>query len=80
MARPKKAIEDKYATPARTLGRVSEADWQIILAGVEASGMNKTEWMTETLIKAAKLQIKKQDKLAREASLPTSPENDSNDP
>ena len=80
MARPKKPIEDRYATPPRMIGRVSEEDWKIILDGVEASGVSKTEWMTETLIKAAKLQIKKQGKLAREASLPASPENESNDP
>lgn len=54
MGRPRKPLSDKYATPPRILGRVSDDKWKLILAGAAASGKNKTQWITETLILAAR--------------------------
>jgi hypothetical protein len=65
MARPKKPEGEKFSTPPRIIGRVQEEDWQIILDGVKASGKLKTQWMTETLLRAAKREIRKQGKPAK---------------
>lgn len=64
MARPRKPDGEKFVTPPRSIGRVLEEDWQIILEGVKASGKLKTQWMTETLIRAAKREIRKHGKQA----------------
>lgn len=67
MARPRKPESEKFSTPPRILGRVQEDDWQLILEGVKASGKLKTQWMTETLLRAAKREIRKHGK---QASMP----------
>jgi hypothetical protein len=51
--RPPKHPDDRYRTPARQIGRVSDDDWNTILRAVEATGQTKTEWATHVLLKAA---------------------------
>jgi hypothetical protein len=50
--------DDRYRTPARQIGRVCAADWQIILEGVESSGMIKTAWMTKVLLREARKELR----------------------
>jgi hypothetical protein len=59
MPRTKKSDCKSGATPARQIGRVNDANWQLILAAVERSGKNKTQWITDVLLKAAHVVLKK---------------------
>jgi len=54
IGRPPKKPEDRYATPARQIGRVSNEDWNTILRAVELTGQTKTEWAVSVLLKAAR--------------------------
>ena len=74
MGRPSKPLGTKYRTPARQIGRVSDDNWKIILAGANASGKNKTQWITETLTVAALLLVKKKGRLSRNDNPPVSQE------
>lgn len=57
--RPKKAIEEKYKTPARQLGRVSEEDWALLKAAADKRGEFFTTWAVAVLLRAAKRELEK---------------------
>ena len=40
--------------PCRSLGRVSDADWQAMQAAAEAAGQTFTKWAVTTLLRKAK--------------------------
>jgi hypothetical protein len=82
MGRPPKPAAERFVTPSRIIGRVSNQDWKIILAGVAASGKNKTKWITATLIQAATtlLNQPEKDKPPCNGDLSASQELDSHDP
>jgi len=40
--------------PCRSLGRVSDADWNAMQLAAEASGQTFTKWAVETLLRKAK--------------------------
>jgi hypothetical protein len=40
--------------PCRSLGRVSDADWQTLQAAAEAAGQTFTSWAVTTLLRKAK--------------------------
>lgn len=52
--RPEKSPGDKYETPARQLGRVSDADWDALRAAAECAGKTFTQWAVAILLRAAK--------------------------
>lgn len=54
MARPKKDPKDKYETPARQLGRVSNEDWAELQAAAERAGLSFTKWALFHLLIAAR--------------------------
>lgn len=54
MGRPPKKPEDRYKTPARQLGRVSDSDWQELQQAAERSGKTFTAWAVEILLRAAR--------------------------
>jgi hypothetical protein len=54
IGRPPKDPADRYLTPARQIGRVSDDDWNTILRAVDATGQTKTEWAVSTLLRAAR--------------------------
>ncbi|GDY10818.1 hypothetical protein LBMAG52_43060 [Planctomycetia bacterium] len=52
--RPAKPPGEKYATPARQLGRVSEEDWQTLQGAALSQGKSFTAWAVAVLLRAAK--------------------------
>lgn len=52
--RPAKPPGEKYETPGRRLGRVSDVDWDTLQRAAEASGKSFTEWAVAILLRAAK--------------------------
>lgn len=52
--RPAKPPGERYKTPPRQLGRVSDADWQTLQHAAEASGKSFTDWAVTVLLRAAK--------------------------
>ncbi len=58
MGRPRKQAEDRFKTPARQFGRVSDEDWEIIKAACEAAGMSLVAWGLPSLLKKAQRELK----------------------
>jgi len=54
IGRPAKAAGEKFATPARQLGRVSEEDWQTLQGAALSQGKSFTAWAVAVLLRAAK--------------------------
>jgi hypothetical protein len=52
--RPAKPPGEKYETPGRRLGRVSDEEWETLQRAAESSGKNFTEWAVSILLRAAK--------------------------
>ena len=52
--RPAKPPGEKYETPARQLGRVSDEDWQTLQGAALKSGKSFTAWVVAVLLRAAK--------------------------
>lgn len=52
--RPPKAEDEKYRTPARQLGRVSEEDWQTLQGAALSQGKSFTAWAVAVLLRASK--------------------------
>lgn len=44
------------STPTRMFGRVSDADWKTITHAAENAGKDRSTWMLEVLLNAAKQQ------------------------
>lgn len=61
MGRPPKPKGEKFQTPPRSLGRVSDEDWETIQAGARESGETFTKWATEVLLRAAKRLLRGRD-------------------
>lgn len=64
MARPRKADEDKYETPKRSLGRVDDDDWAEIQAAAAAAKergdvQTQSQWMLKKLLAAARREANK---------------------
>jgi uncharacterized protein (DUF1778 family) len=58
--RPPKPPGEKYKTPARQLGRVSDEDWALLQQAAAASGEESfTAWAVAILIRNAKRQLNK---------------------
>lgn len=58
MARPQKEAKDKFMTPARQFGRISDSDWNLIKAACEAASQSMVEWALPTLLKKARREAK----------------------
>lgn len=58
LGRPPKPPGEKWATPARQLGRVSDADWEVLQEAAAAKGQTFTAWAVAVLLAAAKRQKK----------------------
>lgn len=54
IGRPPKAVGEKFTTPARQLGRVSEQDWQTLQGAASKAGKSFTAWAVAVLLRAAK--------------------------
>ena len=52
--RPPKAAGEKFTTPARQLGRVSDEDWQTLQGAALSQGKSFTAWAVAVLLRAAK--------------------------
>jgi len=59
MARPKKQASEKYETPARQFGRVSESDWSEIKAACEAAGLSLVAWALPAMLAKARKERRK---------------------
>jgi uncharacterized protein (DUF1778 family) len=59
MSRPPKAQGEKYKTPQRQLGRVSDEDWETLKAAAAKRGETFTAWALAVLLRAAKRQLSK---------------------
>ena len=55
--RPPKPAEERYMTPSRQLGRVSDEDWQVLQDAASKSGKSFTQWAVEILLRNAKRQL-----------------------
>lgn len=62
MARPPKKPGEKYSTPPRQIGRISDDVWAIIQAGQAASGLTMTDWATKVLRREAEKILEKSGK------------------
>ncbi len=58
MGRPPKEAEDRFKTPARQFGRVSDEDWEVIKAACEAAGMSLVAWGLPSLLRKARRELK----------------------
>ena len=54
--RPRKAVEDRYTTPQRQLGRVDDETWQTLREAAQRAGKPFSQWAVEILLRAAKRQ------------------------
>ncbi len=54
IGRPPKASDDRYRTPVRQLGRVTDEDWAELQAAANSSGKTFTAWALGVLKRAAK--------------------------
>lgn len=52
--RPPKPSSERYRTPQRQLGRVSDADWQDMQDAAAATGQPFSHWARGVLLRAAK--------------------------
>ncbi len=57
MSRPPKPEGEKYRTPQRQLGRVSDEDWEMLKAAAEKAGVPFTQWALPILLRNAKRQL-----------------------
>ena len=55
--RPAKAPGEKYRTPQRQLGRVSDDDWETLKAAAKKRGETFTAWALAVLLRAAKREL-----------------------
>lgn len=58
VGRPPKPEGEKYLTPARQLGRVSDEDWQLLQDAAQKAGKPFTRWAVEILLRNARRQLK----------------------
>ncbi len=56
--RPPKPAGEKFSTPARQLGRVSDEDWQLLQKAAETAGKTFTQWALDILLRNARRQTK----------------------
>lgn len=56
--RPATARGAYNPNPPRQLGRVSDADWQLIRDACEASGQSLVEWALPLLLREAKRKVR----------------------
>ena len=57
--RPRKSDSEKFLTPARQLGRVTDEDWGLLQKAAEESGKTFTQWALEILVRNARRQTKR---------------------
>lgn len=62
MGRPRKDEDDKFKTPARQFGRVSDSDWELIKEACELSGMSLVSWALPTLLAKARREKSQREK------------------
>jgi hypothetical protein len=58
MPRPPHPTRPFEPLPTRNIGRISSEDWEAYKAAAYASGKTLSEWIRETLTRAAKRQAK----------------------
>jgi hypothetical protein len=58
MGRPRKETEDRFKTPARQFGRISDDDWNELKAAADAAGQSMVEWCLLTLLRKARREAK----------------------
>jgi hypothetical protein len=52
--RPPKPPGEKFRTPQRQLGRVDDAEWELLQSAAKAAGLPFTQWAKGILIPAAR--------------------------
>jgi hypothetical protein len=57
VGRPPKPEGEKFKTPQRQLGRVSEENWETLKAAAEKAGVPFTQWALAILLRNAKRQL-----------------------
>lgn len=57
VGRPPKTKGEKYKTPQRQLGRVSDEDWETLKAAAEKRGETFSAWALAVLLRAAKREL-----------------------
>lgn len=57
MSRPPKLEGEKYKTPQRQLGRVSDEDWETLKAAAAKRGETFSAWALAVLKRAAKREL-----------------------
>lgn len=57
LGRPSKPECEKYKTPQRQLGRVSNEDWETLKAAAAKRGETFTAWALAVLLRAAKREL-----------------------
>jgi hypothetical protein len=57
MGRTPKPEGEKYKTPQRQLGRVSDEDWETLKAAAEKRGETFSAWALAVLLRAAKREL-----------------------
>lgn len=55
--RPPKPNKERYRTPQRQLGRVSDEDWKMLKAAAEKRGETFSSWALAVLLRAAKREL-----------------------
>lgn len=58
MGRPPKEAEDRFKTPARQFGRISDHAWNELKAAAEAAGQSMVEWALPSLLRKARREEK----------------------
>jgi hypothetical protein len=59
MGRPRKEAEDRFQTPARQFGRISDDDWNELKAAADAAGQSMVEWALPALLRKARREAKR---------------------
>ena len=57
VGRPPKPESEKYKTPQRQLGRVSDEDWETLKAAAEKRGETFSAWAVSVLLRAARREL-----------------------
>ncbi|MEO2017296.1 MAG: hypothetical protein ABGZ53_23310 [Fuerstiella sp.] len=57
IGRPPKPPGEKYTTPQRQLGRVTDDDWDLLLTAAREAGKPFTQWAVQILLRNARRQL-----------------------
>ncbi|MEO2017348.1 MAG: hypothetical protein ABGZ53_23585 [Fuerstiella sp.] len=57
IGRPPKPPGEKYTTPQRQLGRVTDDDWNLLLTAAKEAGKPFTQWAVQILLRNARRQL-----------------------